>query len=97
VRDAQAIVVQQEIGRRIHNARTAANMTQEDAAAAAGIDHKRWQRLEQGSVNPTVRTLSRVAMALGSTFWALLALPAPASDTPPAPAPKAKRSTKRAK
>ncbi|MBI4700813.1 MAG: helix-turn-helix transcriptional regulator [Deltaproteobacteria bacterium] len=52
-------------------------MTQEAAAAAAGIDYKRWQRIEQGAVNPTVRTLVRVAAALGTNLWALLAPGAP--------------------
>jgi transcriptional regulator with XRE-family HTH domain len=97
VRDAHAIGVQKEIGRRIHRARLAAGMTQEAAAAAAGIDHKRWQRLEQGGVNPTARTLVRVATALGLTFWALLALPAPPSDAPTAPVREAKGSTQRRK
>lgn len=50
-------------------------MTQEDAAHAAGIDYKRWQRLEQGSVNPTVKTLERAALALGTSFWNLVAMP----------------------
>jgi len=70
--------VQKEIGRRIRDARVAAGLTQEAAAAAAGIDAKRWQRLEQGSVNATVRTLGRVAGALGMTFWALVGAAPPA-------------------
>jgi transcriptional regulator with XRE-family HTH domain len=80
VRDSAALRVQKEIGRRVRRARIAAGITQEAAAATAGIDHKRWQRLEQGTVNPTARTLVRVAMAVGLTFWGLLAMPAPASD-----------------
>jgi transcriptional regulator with XRE-family HTH domain len=95
VRESAAISVQKEIGRRIRRARIAAGMTQEAAAAAADIDHKRWQRLEQGSVNPTARTLVRVATALGLTFWALLASPAPSATVQAAPARKAKGSTKR--
>jgi transcriptional regulator with XRE-family HTH domain len=47
-------------------------MTQEEAAHTAGIDYKRWQRLEEGSVNPTVRPLSRAAEALGLSFWSML-------------------------
>lgn len=73
MRESRTILgVQKEIGRRIRDARVAAGLTQEAAAAAAGIDAKRWQRLEQGSVNATVRTLGRVAEALGMTFWALV-------------------------
>jgi len=47
-------------------------MTQEEAAAHAGIDYKRWQRLEAGDVNATVRTLVRVAAALEISFWGLV-------------------------
>lgn len=53
-------------------ARLATGMTQEAAASRAGIDYKRWQRLEAGEVNATVRTLVRAAGALGTTFWELL-------------------------
>lgn len=62
-----------ELGQRILRARAEAGLTQEAAAAAAGIDYKRWQRLERGEVNTTVRTLTRVAGALGVTFWDLVA------------------------
>jgi transcriptional regulator with XRE-family HTH domain len=75
--------VQKEIGRRIRDARVAAGLTQEAAAAAAGIDVKRWQRLEQGGVNATVRTLGRVAEALGMTFWGLLEAASAAEEPPP--------------
>ena len=60
-----------EIGTRIARARRTAKLTQEDAAHLARIDYKRWQRLEAGDVNATVRTLVRVADALGVEFWAL--------------------------
>lgn len=59
------------IGRRIKAARRAASLTQEQAAHIAGIDLKRWQRLEAGAVNPTIRTLVRVSQATGTTIWAL--------------------------
>jgi transcriptional regulator with XRE-family HTH domain len=61
--------------------RRAAKLTQETVAASSGIDHKRYQRLEQGVVNPTVRTLIRVAKALRTDFWQLVSTP------PPEPAP----------
>lgn len=47
-------------------------MTQEEAAARARIDYKRYQRLEAGSVNATIRTLARVAEALGTDLWTML-------------------------
>jgi transcriptional regulator with XRE-family HTH domain len=65
--------VQIEIGRRVRAARTAVKMTQEDAAAAAGIDYKRLQRIEQGTVNVTVKTLVRIAAAFETDIWSLLA------------------------
>jgi transcriptional regulator with XRE-family HTH domain len=46
-------------------------LTQEAAAARAGIDLKHWQRIERGSVNITMRTMVRVAAALGWGFWDL--------------------------
>lgn len=62
-----------ELGLRIQQARIAAGLTQEQAASDAGIDYKRWQRLEEGSVNPTVKTLHRIAVALVIPFWDLFA------------------------
>ena len=67
--------VLKEIGARIRTAREAAGLSQEDAAHRAGIDYKRWQRLETGRVNPTVRTLVRVSGALKTDLWTLLSPP----------------------
>jgi transcriptional regulator with XRE-family HTH domain len=67
--------IQRELGHRIRAARVTAGLTQEAAAHAAGIDAKRWQRLEAGAVNATVRTLARVAEALGTDFWKLVGSP----------------------
>jgi transcriptional regulator with XRE-family HTH domain len=64
--------VLRELGRRIRRARLAAKLTQEAAADRAGIDYKRWQRLEQGNVNPTARTLLRVAEAVDADFFQLV-------------------------
>ena len=65
--------VLREVGARIRAAREAAGLSQEDAAHRAGIDYKRWQRLEAGQVNATVRTLVRVSGAVKTDFWSLLA------------------------
>ncbi|MFT3773938.1 MAG: helix-turn-helix transcriptional regulator [Minicystis sp.] len=81
MRESTALDVQKEVGRRIHRARVDAGMTQDAAAAAAGIDLKRWQRLEQGSVNATVKTLVRVAEALGISFWDLLVAASPEGES----------------
>jgi len=64
--------VLREIGRRLRAARVAADLTQSQAADRSGIDLKRWQRIEQGTVNATVQTLVRAANALGTDFWLLL-------------------------
>jgi transcriptional regulator with XRE-family HTH domain len=60
--------VKREIGRRVQRAREASELTQEQAAHKAGIDWRRWQRIEAGLVNPTIATLDRVARAVGATI-----------------------------
>lgn len=67
--------VLKELSDRLRAAREHANLTQEQVAARAGIDYKRYQRIEQGVVNATVRTLQRVAAAMGLGFWQLVATP----------------------
>lgn len=64
--------IQREVGRRIQAARARADLSQAEVARASGIDFRRYQRLEQGRVNPTIRTLLRVANALEVDIWALL-------------------------
>jgi transcriptional regulator with XRE-family HTH domain len=64
-----------EIGLRMRSSREAAGLTQEEAAHRAGLDARRWQRIEQGVVNLTVRTLARISSALEVSFWDLLRKP----------------------
>jgi transcriptional regulator with XRE-family HTH domain len=64
-----------ELAERLKAARTAADLTQEAVAAKAGIDHRRYQRLEQGTSNTTMRTLVRIATAVGVDVWDLLSRP----------------------
>jgi transcriptional regulator with XRE-family HTH domain len=52
-------------------------MTQEDAAHQARIDYKRLQRLEQGVVNATMKTLVRLARVYGTSVWTMLGPAAP--------------------
>lgn len=61
-----------DVGARVKAARQATGLTQEDAAARAGIDYKRFQRIEQGTINVTIRTLVRIAHACRMDFWTLL-------------------------
>jgi len=64
--------VLREAGKKIAAARESVGLTQEQAAHKARIDYKRWQRIEGGSVNATLRTLYRVADALDMNVWAML-------------------------
>ncbi len=64
-----------EAGEQIRRARILKKITQEDAAERARIDYKRWQALEEGRANPTLKTLMRVAEALETDFWALMRAP----------------------
>lgn len=64
--------VLREAGKKIAAARESVGLTQEQAAHKARIDYKRWQRLEGGSVNATLRTLYRVADALEVNVWVML-------------------------
>ena len=65
--------IQRELARRIRDAREDAGLTQEEVASDASIDYKRYQRIESGVVNLTVRTIMRIADALKVDFWALMA------------------------
>ncbi|MBA3464254.1 MAG: helix-turn-helix transcriptional regulator [Deltaproteobacteria bacterium] len=64
-------IVLRDLSKRIRAARKALALTQEDAAHQAKIDYKRYQRIEAGEVNVTVKTIVRIAMALETTFGAL--------------------------
>jgi transcriptional regulator with XRE-family HTH domain len=57
------------IGAHIRRARLVAGLSQEDAAARSGIGYKRWQEIEGGAANPTIRTLDRIATTLGIEIW----------------------------
>jgi transcriptional regulator with XRE-family HTH domain len=48
-------------------ARLARGLTQESVATAAGMDMSYYGRLERAVVDPSVRTVTRVATALGVT------------------------------
>lgn len=61
------------IGRNVRKARWKARMTQEDAAATAGITVRVLAELERGHGNPTARTLFAVATAIGSSVGELTA------------------------
>lgn len=47
--------------------RRALGLSQETAAAAASMDQSQYSRIERGEVDPSIRTLTRVARALRTT------------------------------
>jgi transcriptional regulator with XRE-family HTH domain len=58
-----------ELGNRLRDARHSAGLTQERVAFLSDIDYKRYQRIEAGEVNVTLRTLVRIAEAIGADLW----------------------------
>jgi transcriptional regulator with XRE-family HTH domain len=71
----QSETLLREIGACVRAARIRAALSQEAAADRAAIDYKRWQEIEAGRVNPTARTLWRVAEAVETDFWGMLQKP----------------------
>ena len=61
--DAQS--AEQEVTRRIVEARIAEGMTQVELAKACGMKPANLCRLENGNGNPSVATLARIAAGLG--------------------------------
>jgi transcriptional regulator with XRE-family HTH domain len=62
------------IGYRIRELRKARDLRQEDMAKF-GLSYKYYQRIEAGKVNMTLKTLEKIADALGVDAAELLALP----------------------
>lgn len=61
------------IGQRIRELREAREMTQAELASAAGRTQEHISRIETGaSVNPTTKTLTKLAAALGVSLNELL-------------------------
>lgn len=53
--------------------REGSGLTLEQAAERAGMYWRHWQKVEAGEVNATLRTLERLAAALGVDAGALIA------------------------
>lgn len=64
--------ITRDIAAHIRRERLAAGLSQEEAAARASIGYKRWQEVESGRVNMTIRTLARIAAALDVDFWTIV-------------------------
>ena len=61
------------LGEELRRAREAADMTQEQVAASAGIDRPHLSLLENNHKSPTVDTLVRICRALGVPASEILA------------------------
>lgn len=64
---------QQDLAKNIRRRRKELGLTQEDAAHAMGMATRHFQKVEAGELNITLRTLCRIARALGSEVSELLA------------------------
>jgi transcriptional regulator with XRE-family HTH domain len=53
------------LSRNIKALRKQAALTQQEVAEAAGLDYAQYRKIENGQTNASVRTLARVAAALG--------------------------------
>jgi transcriptional regulator with XRE-family HTH domain len=62
-----------ELATRVRVARQARGLSQEALAHQTGIPYRRYQALEAGTINPTLRTLVRIADALNADVWDLVA------------------------
>jgi transcriptional regulator with XRE-family HTH domain len=87
-RSSPTTAIQRIVGDRLAQARQTAGKSQEQAASDAGIYYKRWQRLESGAVNATIKTLHGAAQSVGISFWDLCAV-----DGPPAGVAKRLKKT----
>ncbi len=63
-----------EIGKNIARIRRKKGLTQLDVAAATGMEANSLGRIENGRTNPTVRTLLKLAKALGVSLSELVKL-----------------------
>ena len=70
-----------EIGRNVVFLRNQIGLTQERLALAAEISVSNLRRVEQRTANPTVKTLSRIADALGVPFNAVASANGRRADT----------------
>jgi transcriptional regulator with XRE-family HTH domain len=68
--------------------RTELRLSQEAAASLASMDQSQYSRIERGEVDPSIRTLTRVARAVGATPSELLCgIGRQDEDAPAPPAP----------
>ena len=59
----------------VMSARAQSGLSQQQLAAATGIDQSDLSKIENGAANPSVRTLERIAQALGGQLAIQIAMP----------------------
>lgn len=79
---------QEGVGQRLRTERRARGLTQAELAERAGIALETVSRIEQGHTRPTIRTLDKIAGALGIPVRDLFS----GEDATPPPAPPQPRS-----
>lgn len=72
------------LARNLRHLRGARNLTQAQAAAAAGVPRATWAHLESGEANPTLQVIHRAAQALQVSIEELIAAPRAAVELFPA-------------
>lgn len=60
--------ITKEVGRRIREARELKGMTQEELATKLGTGKSTVSKYENGSINPSLELLNRIAIVLGLEF-----------------------------
>ena len=68
VREYEAIQPEMDVIRAIVNARTAQNLTQNELAKRTGINQADISKLENGTRNPSVNLLKRLAEGMGMSL-----------------------------
>ncbi len=74
-RQANATEIQRRLGRAVRSARLANSLTQEEIARRSGFGWRHIQKIEAGEVNATLRTICKLAAAVGVDPGALLSEP----------------------
>ena len=68
VKEYGSIQPEMDVIRAIVEARTSQNLTQKELAERTGINQADISKLENGNANPSIKTLQRLAAALGKTL-----------------------------
>jgi transcriptional regulator with XRE-family HTH domain len=73
--DSAFALAKRTLGRNMKRIRHARRLTQKEAATLAGIHWRHWQKVEAGHINPTLSSISGIAVALDTTIAELFSAP----------------------